>query len=479
MTAAIFFICKLNTANAQVNLQDSFALVDLYNSTDGPHWHNNINWLTQAPLSTWAGVGVDNGRVNQLFLSDYGLNGTLPASLGNLTNLIYLILDNNYLTGTIPSTIGNIYYLQFFYCNNNQLSGKIPTSIGSLSKMQEMRLDNNQLTGIIPSSLGNLTELYLLNLSDNELKGWIPSSLSNLSNLKYLLLNNNQLNGTIPGSFGNLKSLIRLDLSYNKLRGNIPAGIGKLYRLKYLYFENNYLRGKIPTTFSNLNRLINLQAGNNNFSGAAPSFLTTNPALKHLGLAVNNYTFDGMEELAGHNFATFVYAPQKNISLHFNNKMFSVSAGGTLSNNTYKWYKGANLVATIQDDSTFTPSENGNYSVAVTNAVATELTLYSDTINYVANSDFIASNIKSEKKTFTSVFPNPVKTNTTLSFPASGNYTINIVDINGKTIQTITGVSNKKQNVVNVNLSHYSSGIYNAVITDEKNEKRVLKILKE
>jgi uncharacterized protein YvpB len=105
--------------------------------------------------------------------------------------------------------------------------------------------------------------------------------------------------------------------------------------------------------------------------------------------------------------------------------------------------------------------------------------LHSDTINFVASENFIASNIKSEKKTFSSVFPNPVKTNTTLSFSASGNYTINIVDMNGKKIQTITGVSNKNQNVVNLNLSHYSSGVYNAVITDDKNEKRVLKIIKE
>ncbi|MBX2922196.1 MAG: hypothetical protein KF746_08395 [Chitinophagaceae bacterium] len=40
---------------AQVNVQDSLALVDLYNSTDGPDWVQNANWLA-GPVSTWHGV---------------------------------------------------------------------------------------------------------------------------------------------------------------------------------------------------------------------------------------------------------------------------------------------------------------------------------------------------------------------------------------------------------------------------------------
>ena len=32
-------------------------LVALYNATDGPNWTDNENWLTDAPLSEWAGVG--------------------------------------------------------------------------------------------------------------------------------------------------------------------------------------------------------------------------------------------------------------------------------------------------------------------------------------------------------------------------------------------------------------------------------------
>jgi len=51
------------TANAQaVNMQDSLALVDLYNSTNGSAWINHTNWLT-GPVSSWYGISVTGSRV--------------------------------------------------------------------------------------------------------------------------------------------------------------------------------------------------------------------------------------------------------------------------------------------------------------------------------------------------------------------------------------------------------------------------------
>ncbi len=49
------------------NAQDSLALVDLYNSTDGAHWTNR--WDLEAPVYTWHGVRLDTeGRVVRLGL---------------------------------------------------------------------------------------------------------------------------------------------------------------------------------------------------------------------------------------------------------------------------------------------------------------------------------------------------------------------------------------------------------------------------
>jgi hypothetical protein len=78
------------------NIQDSLALVDLYNSTDGLHWFNHINWLTGA-VNTWYGITVKNTRVTKISLEANGLNGSIPSSLGHLTHLLSLYLPANRL----------------------------------------------------------------------------------------------------------------------------------------------------------------------------------------------------------------------------------------------------------------------------------------------------------------------------------------------------------------------------------------------
>jgi hypothetical protein len=48
-------------------------------------------------------------------LYDNSLNGTIPATLGNLSKLISLDLYENQLTGEIPVTLGAIGTLRFLY----------------------------------------------------------------------------------------------------------------------------------------------------------------------------------------------------------------------------------------------------------------------------------------------------------------------------------------------------------------------------
>ena len=49
---------------------DRAVLVALYDSLDGLRWRRNTNWLSDAPIGEWAGVGTDDsGRVMWLFLS--------------------------------------------------------------------------------------------------------------------------------------------------------------------------------------------------------------------------------------------------------------------------------------------------------------------------------------------------------------------------------------------------------------------------
>ena len=84
-------------SRAQVNVQDSLALVDLYNSTDGRHWISSYQWLSLNPVSTWEGIAVKDSRVSSIGLLENNLNGNIPASIGSLEKLEYLNLAENTL----------------------------------------------------------------------------------------------------------------------------------------------------------------------------------------------------------------------------------------------------------------------------------------------------------------------------------------------------------------------------------------------
>ena len=49
-------------------------------------------------MSTWNGIGVSGGRVISLDLGVNNLTGTIPAELGNLSNLEIIVLAQNTTT---------------------------------------------------------------------------------------------------------------------------------------------------------------------------------------------------------------------------------------------------------------------------------------------------------------------------------------------------------------------------------------------
>ena len=162
---------------AQVEI-DRKALTELYHTAGGRHWKNNWSWTTDRPLDSWTGVTTDrHGRVTKLDLSGNGLEGTIPSSLGNLSNLKELNLSGNKLTGSIPAELGNLRNLETFELGYNDLTGSIPPQLGNFSNLRQMDLNENQLTGTVPPELGDLESLAILNLQCNNLTGPLPDSL--------------------------------------------------------------------------------------------------------------------------------------------------------------------------------------------------------------------------------------------------------------------------------------------------------------
>ena len=234
---------------------DRDALIALYHATDGDSWTDKTNWLTDTDLWIWEGVtvSVSDGRVTRLRLTENNLSGSIPAALGNLSNLRSLFLYGNALGGPIPSELGNLSNLRGLVLYGNALSGPIPSELGNLSSLQELSLSVNVLSGPIPSELGNLSNLASLALSDNALSGPIPSELGNLSNLRGLFLGGNELAGPIPPALGDLSHLQALWLYDNALSGPIPSELGNLSNLVHLFLnDNSSLTGTLPHSLTRM-----------------------------------------------------------------------------------------------------------------------------------------------------------------------------------------------------------------------------------
>lgn len=414
-----------------VNAQDSLALVDLYNATGGASWLYRTNWLTTAPVDTWYGATVRKGNLVELMLVGNNLSGNLPLSAGNFSNLRTLELSNNSLSGNIPASIGGLANLKTLSLDKNNLSGNIPEEISSLSSLATLTLNDNQLSGNIPSSIGNLSALENLYLNNNQLSGALPASLGNL-NLRWLQANNNQLSGSLPAFFGRMKNLAALELYNNGFSGSIPDSIVYAANLGRLELHNNQLTGKIPDSIGKLLQLFSLWLNNNHLSGPVPVF-PSDLRLSAVKIDNNGFTFDGMESLeTATNIYSKTYTPQANIPIRREGNALSVSAGGTLANDTFRLYRNGVLSETKVGDSTFTITDVGKYNITVSNAVATQLVLNSDTTALAMMlpdgnvSTTAAINGTSATSITDGVFVFAALTPTSTSNPLSGNVTISI-----------------------------------------------------
>jgi len=261
---------------------DRAALLTLYDSTGGASWKNASNWLSSEPVSKWFGVSVDSdGRVRSLVLPDNGLEGEIPAALGDLRTLQVLDLSSNALNGPIPAELGDLSSLNTLRLDENGLSGVIPAELGGLVELANLLLDENEFRGQIPAQLGNLGRLRFLGLSENALTGGIPEEFGNLKRLRYLLLSRNGLTGHIPSSLGSLAQLRHVAIEDNALTGGIPDEFGDLASLRYLLLSGNDLSGPVPSSLGRLRDLRHLSIENNDFEGTLPIELANLASLEY------------------------------------------------------------------------------------------------------------------------------------------------------------------------------------------------------
>ncbi|KAH6798655.1 NSP-interacting kinase 2 [Perilla frutescens var. frutescens] len=159
------------------------ALMDIKRSLIDPH--GVLSWDENAvdPCG-WTMVGCSHDNfVVTLAIPSQSLSGTISRSIGNLTHLTSVLLQDNNISGTIPAELGKLPKLQELDLSDNLLTGEIPPPLSQLKTLQYLRLNNNSLTGPVPLALGNMTQLTFLDLSFNNLSGPVPRLLAKTFNV--------------------------------------------------------------------------------------------------------------------------------------------------------------------------------------------------------------------------------------------------------------------------------------------------------
>lgn len=211
-------------------------LIELYEKTGGDYWTNNTNWCSDAPVSEWDNITVnEDGLVTDIGLYNNNLTGELPGSLYEIENLRSLVLNYNKITGEIPKDFGKMKNLYLLYLDSNNLTGSIPAELGNLTELEYLTLGRNSFNSGIPSTFGNLKKLLRLSMMECNISGNIPAELGNMSSLEELYLYSNNLSGTIPAELANISTLEVLSLWGNTLSGKIPAAI-----MNHPCWDNNW-----------------------------------------------------------------------------------------------------------------------------------------------------------------------------------------------------------------------------------------------
>ncbi|KAD6454705.1 hypothetical protein E3N88_09411 [Mikania micrantha] len=237
--------------------------------------------------------------IRHLNFSSNELNGVIPTSMLDLTELLTLDLSNNKLSGEVPKGLfTNLSSAIIIKLSNNTLYGNVLSGNLSLGSLEILQLDNNCFTGNI--GINTSEGPSILDISENHFTGRIPSWMCSpcdmwSSPLMYCVLvaRNNRLDGPFPCGD---TSFDFLDISQNSFSGPIPTFI-YMKNTRHLHLGSNRFTGLVPVAFQNLTSVLSLDISQNYLSGRIPEFLGELSSLRILLLGRNNFIGSIQEKL--------------------------------------------------------------------------------------------------------------------------------------------------------------------------------------
>jgi hypothetical protein len=169
LVRAAVWLTTTDTTNAQEFAVTRFVLASIYYSMGGDDWSDNSNWLSPTKNHCdWYGVEC----CPELLAST-------SCSYTDFYKLVQIDLFRNNLAGPLPISVGLLSDLQSIFMNENRINGTFPTQLGELSQLHRLYLQHNLFSGRIPSKAeldkgGNIDTLMLHgnNFSGNFTADW-------------------------------------------------------------------------------------------------------------------------------------------------------------------------------------------------------------------------------------------------------------------------------------------------------------------
>ncbi|XP_061495568.1 lumican [Rhineura floridana] len=199
--------------------------------------------------------------IKYLYLRNNMIEGIEENAFENVTDLEWLILDNNHL-------------------ENSKIKGKIFTKLKNLKKLHINYNNLTEVVGPLPNTLDDLQ------LTHNKITKINPNTLEGLVNLTVVHLQHNELSeATLSGVFKGLNSLLYLDLSFNKL-SKLPSGLPP--NILMLYFDNNQITNIPGAYFQGFKALQYLRLSHNKLTDSGiPGNVFNISTLVELDLSYN------------------------------------------------------------------------------------------------------------------------------------------------------------------------------------------------